>query len=479
MSFQLERSIFREYDIRGIAGRDITEDFALCLGRAYAQMIRSKHPVSQPLTLSIGRDCRLTSDAYAHSVITGLVQSGINVIVLPIVPSPLTYFSVFHLDLDGSIMITGSHNSADYNGFKISIGKDTIHGSQITELYHLMAKIRDGGWEASKVTGTKVEYNIIPPYLDYLIANWNAPQASGRKLKVVIDSGNGTASGIAPALFSRLGVEVVPLFCELDGHFPNHHPDPTVPENLKQLVNAVREEKADFGIAFDGDADRLGVVDENGTILFGDELMILFARNVIQNNPGSTIISEVKSSYKLYNDIAEKGGIPVMWKTGHSLIKSKMKETGALLAGEMSGHLFFADRYFGYDDAIYASMRLLEIVVTQDQPFSSLLSDLPKSVSTPEIRVECEESKKFELVEETKRNLVSSLTSNETIIEIDGIRVNFGDGWGLVRASNTQPVLVLRFEAQTRERLEEIQTRVQNHLRDAARTLHHFPILCS
>jgi phosphomannomutase/phosphoglucomutase len=292
-----------------------------------------------------------------------------------------------------------------------------------------------------------------------------------KKKKIVIDSGNGTAATVAPELFKRLGAETIELFCTLDGRFPNHHPDPTVPENLKDLVATVKKERADFGLAFDGDADRIGLVDETGRVIFGDELMVLFSRDILRENKGATIISEVKSSHKLYNDIAAKGGKPIMWKTGHSLIKSKMKETGAALAGEMSGHIFFADRYFGFDDAIYAAMRVYEIVSAATGPLSSLLSDLPKTVSTPEIRVDCDEEKKFQLVEETKRRL-SSYKAND----IDGVRVDFGDAWGLVRASNTQPVLVLRFEAPTEARLIEVRTIVEAALKEAARFIGHAPI---
>jgi phosphomannomutase/phosphoglucomutase len=317
--------------------------------------------------------------------------------------------------------------------------------------------------------GSVTDYEIIPPYIDHLVKNAKPL----KNKKIVLDAGNGTAATVAPELFKRLGATGIPLFCELDGRFPNHHPDPTVAENLKQLVDAVRAEKADLGIAFDGDSDRIGVVDEKGTILFGDELMVLFSRSVLKDNPGATIISEVKSSHKLYNDIAEKGGKPIMWKTGHSLIKSKMKETKAALAGEMSGHIFFADRYFGFDDAIYAALRVYEIASDHPGPFSSLLADLPKTVSTPEIRVDCEEDKKFRLVEETKSRLRAK---NLKINDIDGVRVDFGDGWGLVRASNTQPVLVLRFEATTAPRLAELREVVESSLKEAAKAVGHAPL---
>jgi phosphomannomutase/phosphoglucomutase len=330
-----------------------------------------------------------------------------------------------------------------------------------------MEKIAKDGFKGAAQEGSIKDFTIIPVYTDYLVKS-----ARGLKpKKIVIDAGNGTASTVAPNLFRRLGAQVTELYCELDGRFPNHHPDPTVPENLNDLVLAVKKEKADFGIAFDGDSDRIGLVDDAGKIIFGDELMVLFSRDILREIKGATIISEVKSSHKLYNDIAAKGGNPIMWKTGHSLIKSKMKETKAALAGEMSGHIFFADRYFGFDDAIYAALRVYEIASKATGPVSSLLADLPKTVSTPEIRVDCDEEKKFKLVEETKHRL-----SGYKSTDIDGIRVDFGDAWGLVRASNTQPVLVLRFEAPNSARLNEVRGIVEKALKEAAEAIGHPPI---
>lgn len=463
---KINPSIFREYDIRGIAERDLSAEFAEQLGLAYASYIQGRKPVAgrSNLTVAVGRDCRLTGESYAEALIKGMRAGGLDVIRLGVCPTPLTYFSVFHLDLDGAIMVTGSHNPADYNGFKTCVGRDTIHGHQIQELRAIMEK----GPEPRGKEGKISDFAVIPAYIDHLVKN-----ARGlKKKKIVIDSGNGTASTVAPELFERLGADVIPLFCELDGRFPNHHPDPTVVANLKDLIAAVKREKADFGVAFDGDSDRIGLVDENGRVLFGDEIMVLFSRDVLRALPGSTIISEVKSSHRLYNDIAARGGKPIMWKTGHSLIKSKMKETKAALAGEMSGHIFFADRYFGFDDAIYAALRVYEIASGASGPVSSLTSDLPPSVSTPEIRVDCEEEKKFKLVEETKKRLAPG----RKITDIDGVRVDFGDGWGLVRASNTQPVLVLRFEAPSQARLDEIRGIVEGALHEAATAIGHAPI---
>lgn len=469
MALEIRASIFREYDIRGIAGRDLSPEFAELLGLAYAHYLKSKRPdaAGKKLKVSVGRDCRLSSDSYAGALIKGLSDGGLDVVSLGTCATPLTYFSVFHLSLDGGIMVTGSHNPADYNGFKICVGKETIHGSQIQDLRKLMEKGPEA-LRARQKKGALSEYAIIPAYIDHLVKNARPV----KPLKIVIDAGNGTAATIAPRLFKRLGATVVPLFCELDGRFPNHHPDPTVPANLKDLVLTVTNENADFGVAFDGDSDRIGLVDEKGRIIFGDELMVIFSRAILKEIPGATIISEVKSSHKLYNDIAAHGGNPIMWKTGHSLIKSKMKETKAALAGEMSGHIFFADRYFGFDDAIYAALRVFEIASSIQAPVSSLLSGLPKTVATPEIRVDCEEEKKFSLVEETKK----LLSAGNKITDIDGVRVDFGDSWGLVRASNTQPVLVLRFEAPTEERLSQVRTIVEKSLKQAAVAIGHPPI---
>ncbi len=464
---QINQSIFREYDIRGIAGKDLSPEFAKRLGLVYAKYIQGRKPVAgrKRLTIGVGRDCRVTGDSYTSALIEGLRDGGLDIVRIGVCPTPLTYFSVFHLDLDGAIMVTGSHNPADYNGFKICVGRDTLHGHQIQELKGIMLNPSLSG---ADTRGDISDYEIIPAYIDYTVKNARPL----KKKKIVLDAGNGTASTVAPELFKRLGADVIPLFCELDGRFPNHHPDPTVPENLKELVATVRREKADFGIAYDGDSDRIGLVDESGRIIFGDELMVIFARSILKEIPGATIIGEVKSSNRLFDDIAARGGKPLMWKTGHSLIKSKMKETKAALAGEMSGHIFFADRYFGFDDAIYASVRVYEIASVTDGPISTTLEGLPPSVSTPEIRVDCEEEKKFLLVEETKKRLAPG----RKITDIDGVRVDFGDGWGLVRASNTQPVLVLRFEAPSEARLNELREIVEGALAEAAKAIGHAPI---
>ena len=458
---KINESIFREYDIRGLAGKDLTKDFAYLLGRTYAEWALSKLKKTS-MTITVGRDCRLSSDEYADGLIAGLNDSGISVIRIGVCPSPLTYFSIFHYKTDGGIMITGSHNPAEYNGFKICLGTDTLHGEQIQELKKVMLA---GKFTPPTQKGTLEDREIINPYVDY-VANQIKPK---RKLKGVLDAGNGTAATVAPPLFEKMGAEVIPLYCELDGRFPNHHPDPTVPKNLAKLVETVKKQNADFGVGYDGDSDRIGAVDNTGRILYGDELMVIFSREVLSTNPGATIISEVKSSNRLYQDIEKHGGKGIMWKTGHSLIKSKMKETKAALAGEMSGHIFFADRWFGFDDAIYSSARLYEIV-SKGGTLSSLIADLKPVINTPEIRIDCEEDKKFKLIEEAAK-LLQDPTAKLT--SIDGLRVDFDNRWGLIRASNTQPVIVMRFEAQSQELLNQIQSKFEAALTEAGKKLGH------
>jgi phosphomannomutase/phosphoglucomutase len=442
-------SIFREYDIRGLAEEDFDEDFARLLGKVHGTLI-GKHGGQR---VAVGRDCRPTSDLYAEAVIEGLLSSGLDVYDIGVCPSPLLYFSLFHLDLDGGVQITASHNPSEYNGFKVCVGKETLYGAQIQDL---RARIERQEFR-DKPKGRREGYPIIPPYQEHVLRD--IPRVS-LPLKVVVDAGSGVAGPVAPPIIRQVGCTVWEIACEPDGTFPIHHPDPTVPENLTELIQKVKEEKADLGIAYDGDGDRIGVVDERGNILWGDELLILFARAVLKRHPGAVIISEVKCSQRLFDQISLHGGTPIMWKAGHSLIKAKMKETHALLAGEMSGHMFFADRYFGYDDAIYASLRLLELLADAGRPLSSLLADLPKSYSTPEIRVECADDKKFAVVERAKE----FFRARYPIIDVDGVRIQFAEGWGLVRASNTQPALVLRFEAQSPEKLKEYRSMIEEWL---------------
>lgn len=446
--------VFREYDIRGLAEKDFDADFALLLGKVHGTAIMEMGGTR----VAVGRDCRATSDPYAESVIAGLVSAGLHVYDIGICPTPLLYFSLFHLDLNGGIQVTASHNPSEYNGFKICLGKETLYGQQIQEIRKKMER----NMFREKSSGKVERYEIVPPYHQYLLAD--VPRLA-RSLKVVVDAGSGVGGPVAPPIFKQLGCDVWEIACTPDADFPFHHPDPTVPENLAMLIEKVKQEKADLGIAYDGDADRIGAVDEKGNILWGDELLILFSRDVLKRNPNSIIISEVKCSQRLYDDIAKNGGRPIMWKAGHSLLKAKMKETQALLAGEMSGHMFFKERYFGYDDAIYASLRLVEIVAKSEKPLSALLADLPKCVSTPEIRVECPDDKKFLLA----KKATEYFRRHYAVIDIDGARVQFADGWGLIRASNTQPALVLRFEAKSEAKLKEYRALIENKLDELER----------
>jgi phosphomannomutase/phosphoglucomutase len=449
----LQAEIFREYDIRGVADTQLTSDGVTELGQALGTwMIRRGSR-----KISLARDCRLSSPRLHEALLKGLLATGCAVTDLGVVPTPLLYYSVFHLKADGGVMITGSHNPADYNGFKTMHGDGTIHGEDIQEVRRL---IEAGDFERG--SGTVRTFDIVTPYVDEIASQFRLP----RRIKVVADAGNGTAGPVVQRLFAKLNCEPVELFFEMDGRFPNHHPDPTQPENLQHLIAAVRENKADVGLAFDGDSDRLGAVDETGEVLYGDQLMIIYSREILSRKPGATIIGEVKSSQNMYDDITRHGGKAVMWKTGHSLIKARMKELHAELAGEMSGHMFFADRYYGFDDAIYAACRLLEIVSNSGRPLSSLLADLPKTLTTPEIRVDCPDNRKFAVVSAVK----AKFQRDYDVIDIDGARVNFGRGWGLVRASNTQPVLVLRFEAQTQELLEEYRAKVEEAVAEAQAT---------
>lgn len=463
-------ALFREYDLRGIVGTELTEELAERVGLAYATYA-GKRGVK---TISVGRDGRLSSPALRRALLNGLLAGGLDVIDIGICSSPLVYFSLFTLPVGGGIMITGSHNAAEYNGFKICLGKTAIHGEEIQELRRVMEQ-----GVFSTGSGRLSEHPIIPDYLKYIEKSFSHVKA--QKLHVVIDCGNGAASLVAKQALELLGCKVTGLYCDLDGHFPNHHPDPTVLENLSDLMQAVKDYRADVGIGYDGDADRIGAVDEQGNVLWGDRLLVLYARDILAVKPGSTIISEVKASQSLYDDIVKRGGRAIMWKTGHSLIKSKMKEESAVLAGEMSGHMFFADRYFGYDDAVYASCRLVEILAKAQHPLSALVSDLPQSVVTPEIRVDLPDIVKFDVVERVRNRFTEYLKTKHglgprklvlrNLITIDGVRAIFDGGWGLIRASNTQPALVLRFEATSSDQLNAIRALIEEELREAKRSL--------
>jgi len=443
---RLKSDIFREYDIRGIVDKDLTPLSVELLGKGIGSYFRLKKKKETVL----GRDCRLSSPAFSDALSRGLLSTGCDIVDLGIIPTPLLYFSIYYKKKESGVMITGSHNPPEYNGFKIMLGKETLYGDAIQEIYKI---IKSEDFIEEK-PGIKKSCNIIPEYIDYVVNSVNVE----KKIKVVVDAGNGTGGVIAVPIFKELGCEVLELYCDMDGTFPNHHPDPTLPEALEDLIKMVLESKADLGIAYDGDSDRIGVIDDKGNIIWGDKLLILFARDILPQHPGATIISEVKASKLLYEEIEKLGGEPIMWKTGHSLIKKKIKEKKALLAGEMSGHIFFADRYFGFDDAIYSSARLLEILSRSEKKLSQMFDDLPQTCVTPEIRFYASDEVKFKIVDEVKK----ILSKKHNIIDIDGVRALYPRGWALVRASNTQGAIVLRFEADTEEDLKAIKKEVEN-----------------
>jgi phosphomannomutase/phosphoglucomutase len=444
----LNPNIFREYDIRGIADRDLPSPDIETLGRGIGTYLQ-RAGVNR---LNLARDCRLSGRRLRDALVRGILSTGCDVTDIGCVPTPLLYYSVFHLQAGGGVMITGSHNPSDYNGFKVMLGKSTIYGEKIQELLRLIqsADFASGEGKLSKA-------DVLTPYVEEVASQFNFE----RRIKVVIDAGNGTAGPTMRRLLEKLNVDAVELFFEMDGHFPNHHPDPTVEHNLEHLRRAVKEHSAELGIAFDGDGDRIGAVDEHGNVVWGDMLLLIYAREILSRKPGATFIGEVKCSQALYDGIRSLGGNPIMYKTGHSLIKAKMKEEHAELAGEMSGHMFFADRYYGFDDAIYSACRLMEIVAASGKPLSAQLEDVPRLVSTPEIRFDCPDETKFSVVE----RVAAHFRSLRPVVEVDGVRVLFDKGWGLVRASNTQPILVMRFEAESEPLLEEYRHEVEEAVR--------------
>ena len=446
----LKPTIFREYDIRGVAEVEFLDPDIEALGQAFGTFLQ-RHAGRK---ICLGRDTRLSSPRLRNALMKGLLSSGCQVTDIGVAPTPVLYYSVFHLQADGGVMITGSHNPPEFNGFKVVCGSSTIYGERIQDLRRM---IETG--DLARGVGLETTADVMTPYVDEVSSQFRFP----RKVRVVVDAGNGTGGPAMHRILERLNVEAAEMFFEMDGNFPNHHPDPTVLKNLGPLIAKVLETGADLGIAFDGDTDRIGAVDERGTVLYGDQLMVLYAREILTRKPGATFIGEVKCSQLLYDDIAARGGNAIMWKTGHSLIKAKMKETHAELAGEMSGHMFFADRYFGFDDAMYAACRLMEIVANSGKPLSSHLADLPRTVTTPEIRFDCADELKFAVV----RQATAELRARHRISDVDGVRVLFDRGWGLVRASNTQPVLVMRFEAETEELLREYREEVEEVVRRA------------
>jgi phosphomannomutase/phosphoglucomutase len=446
--------VFREYDIRGNADRDLDDGFVGDLGRAMGtHMVRSGVK-----TFAVGRDCRVHSPRLHAALVAGLRSTGLTIIDVGVVATPVLYFAVFHHDTDGGVQITGSHNPPEDNGFKILRGKTTIHGAEIQQLKKLIEARDFVVADAPPAEAREIEQ----PYIDMVQSR---TRLGPRRMKVVVDAGNGVG-GIAVPVLRKLGFDVTPLYCEPDGRFPNHHPDPTVEANVADLIAKVKEVGAEVGIALDGDADRLGVVDARGRIVWGDQLLILFARAILAELPGSTFVSEVKCSKSLYDEIARAGGKAIMWKVGHSLIKEKMKAEGAQLAGEMSGHIFFAHRYFGFDDAIYSAARLLEILSSGERTLAEHVDTLPQVFNTPEIRYELPDEIKFEVVRRAVARFRDGKEGFE-VVDIDGARVTWpnGGGWALVRASNTQAALVLRFEAASAERVGELRSFVEGELR--------------
>lgn len=445
----MNKAIFRQYDIRGHAVRDLTDDTVRLIGQAFGTYVQEQGSNE----VLVGRDNRLSSDRLHKMLLKGLLDSGCHVIDIGLVVTPILYFAREHLGISGGVMITGSHNPPEENGFKLAYGEGTIYGDQIIKLRDMITKnkLRSG-------SGTLQVRDVSESYLQMLA---DKIKLGKRPLKVAVDCGNGTASLFAEKILKNWGCEVIPLYCESDGSFPNHHPDPVKTANLVQLKKAVLKNKADLGVAYDGDADRIGVVDDQGNVVWGDKLMCLFWREILAKYPAALAIVEVKCSQALVEEIKRLGGKPVFYKTGHSLIKAKMRETGAVFTGEMSGHMFFADEYYGYDDALYATGRLLRILSQQDKPLSQLLADLPHYYSTAETRIPCPDEKKFQVV----NKLVEQFRQQYEVIDIDGVRVLFDDGWGLVRASNTQPVLVARCEAKTEEGLEKICAIIKNAIR--------------
>jgi phosphomannomutase/phosphoglucomutase len=433
----LKSTIFREYDIRGVADTELASADIADLGRALGTLLQRK----SGRKVNLGRDCRLSSPRLHDALLEGLLASGCEVSDIGVVPTPQLYYSAVHLQADGAVMITGSHNPAEFNGFKTVCGSGTIYGEEIQEVHRILES-RD----FATGHGAQRHVDVSDAYIDKVASQFSW----ARRIRVVFDAGNGTAGPIMHRLLERLNCEAEELFFEMDGNFPNHHPDPTVPSNLSSLQESVKAKKADLGVAFDGDSDRIGAVDENGKVIYGDMLLLIYGREILTRKPGATFIGEVKCSHILYDELKRLGGNPIMYKTGHSLIKAKMKQEHAELAGEMSGHMFFADRYLGYDDALYAACRLMEIVALSGRPLSAQLAGLPDTVSTPEIRIDCPDEVKFQVVDRVTRHF----RGTHNVIDVDGVRVLFDQGWGLLRASNTQPVLVMRFEAASQALLE-------------------------
>lgn len=450
-----KEKIFREYDIRGVVGEEIDAELAWALGKAFGEVTLRDNPAPDGQTVvGVGYDCRLSGPQMREALCSGLLAAGVNVLDCGMGPTPQLYFSVFHKELQGGIQITASHNPGDQNGFKMMIGSRTLSGEAIQELRRMSLKEVASAHQKDDYSSTSTlsYFDARSAYIEELYHRSLPHVNKQRRIKVVVDGGNGVGGLVGPEVLRRLGCEVIEIFTEPDGRFPNHHPDPTVLENLKDLCETVVREGADLGIAWDGDADRIGVVDEKGNAIFGDMLLVILGRQLLKEVPQPIIIADVKCSDQLFSTLEREGARVVMAKTGHSLIKGKMKELGAHLAGEMSGHVFFSHRYYGFDDALHTAARLIEILSQTPQKMSELLHGIPQVYNTPEIRFDCADDIKFKVVEEAKKAF-----AKREVVTIDGLRVRFDEGWGLVRASNTQPALVLRFEAENELALKEYQ----------------------
>ena len=453
----LSQNIFREYDIRGVTGKDLTPDVARLVARGYAAFLNDAGVKGE---IAVGRDNRPSGNALHAELVAGLLESGLDVVDIGVVPTPLAYWAQHKLNVAGGIQITGSHNPPEFNGFKLGMGTRSIYGRDIQRIYEIAL---GGKFPSGK--GTLREEAVIDRYIE------DVGERIGKlskNINCVVDCGNGAGALVAKNLFDRIGLTPEILFGESDGTFPNHHPDPTVPENLRDLIASVKARKAEVGIAFDGDADRIGLVDEDGAIIWGDQILIIYARDVLaRTGKGQAIIFDVKCSQALPEEVEKAGGKPVMWKTGHSLIEEKMHETHAPIAGEMSGHMFFAEGWYGFDDAMYGAARLLRIVADTGKTVKQMMADVPRFLSTPEIRVDCPDDVKFGIVAKATKHF----SATHKVIDVDGVRVLFGDGWGLIRASNTQPVLVMRFEARTQENLDAIRNEMEGWLKQQGVTV--------
>lgn len=449
---KVSQHIFREYDVRGVVGEDLTADTAVQIGRAYGSQLRASFESHGP-TVALGRDNRLSSEELAGAFADGLSASGVHVFNTGLVPTPALYYAVHHLEADAGIQVTGSHNPPEYNGFKMLTARGPFYGQAIRDLYSRLESN-----DLAEGRGGIEPRAVLDEYIEDVAGRFELE----RPIEVIVDCGNGTGSLAAVPVLEAIGARVTSLYCVSDGTFPNHHPDPTVDANLTELIDSVRAGQAKLGVALDGDADRIGAVDEKGNIVRGDYLLLIYALDALKRRPGQQVIFDVKCSQVLEDAIRGAGGTPVMWKTGHSLIKEKMRETGARIAGEMSGHMFFGDDYYGYDDALYSAARLVDIVARSGDALSSLLEGVPRFASTPELRVDCEDDRKFEVVAKA----VEHFKQHYEVIDVDGARIKMTGGWALIRASNTQPIIVLRAEAESEERLADIREEVDGWLRN-------------